>query len=228
MEVWMGITFTSCLYQHSDVRHMWCDFRNTQRARIVTRADRTPSTCPSPTTTAASHASVWESPKLAPAPPGTEQQCVYFLGPWVLSGFMIFFWIHTCHLPAVFPLLYHERGGPPHSFSKSPCSKYAIVATSLLFLAINMFTCCYLVVMHLFPVYVPGNRLKHPSVGIILTVVLKIVPADRVQMSHISLHHVFSAHSAHPTTSPIMLLRGNTHLYCHLWLMQNQWRGMSL
>ena len=36
-----------------------------------------------------------------------------------------------------------------------------IVATSLLFLAINKFTCHYVVLMHLFPLYIPGSRLKH-------------------------------------------------------------------
>ena len=30
----------------------------------------------------------------------------------------------------VFPLLHDERNGPPHCFSKPPCPKYAVVATS--------------------------------------------------------------------------------------------------
>ena len=31
------------------------------------------------------------------------------------------------------------------------------------FIAINMFICCCIVIMHLFPLYIPGNRLKPPS-----------------------------------------------------------------
>ena len=51
--------------------------------------------------------------------------------------------VHACTC-AVFPLLYDERGGLPCCFSKPPHSKYPKIATSELFLAINMFTCYFM------------------------------------------------------------------------------------
>ena len=74
-------------------------------------------------------------------------------------------------IASVFPLLYDEWGGPPQCFSKPFCTKYARMATSWVFLAINMFT---LVAVHLFPFYFPGNKLKHPSKCTILKVIKKI------------------------------------------------------
>ena len=36
---------------------------------------------------------------------------------------------HALYMDTVFPLLYDERGGPPHSISKPPHSKFAKIAT---------------------------------------------------------------------------------------------------
>ena len=57
----------------------------------------------------------------------------------------------------------------------SKVGQFAVFLSLTLSLAINMFICWYLVCMHSFPLYVPGNRLKHPSECTILKVVLKIV-----------------------------------------------------
>ena len=57
------------------------------------------------------------------------------------------------------------------------------LAQNMLFLAINMLL---LVVMHLFPLYMPGNRLKHLAEGTILKVVLKIVPCSQTHIVHIT------------------------------------------
>ena len=54
-----------------------------------------------------------------------------------------------------------------------------------LLLAIDMFTCCYLVVMHLFPVCIIwNNKLKYPSECTVLKVVLKIVMGAYAQDPH--------------------------------------------
>ena len=60
--------------------------------------------------------------------------------------------------------------------------------------------------MHLFPLYIPGNTLKHPSECSILKVVFKIVLGGHVES--LDSRHTFSAHSVHPTTSHIILPRG--------------------
>ena len=75
---------------------------------------------------------------------------------------------------AMFPLLYDERGGQPRCFLIHLAENIPKLPSQL-FLAINMFTCCCLVVMHLFILYITGNKLKHPSECTILKVVLKIV-----------------------------------------------------
>ena len=56
----------------------------------------------------------------------------------------------ACHIP-VFPLLCDERGCPFHWFFLSHLTQNMPKLPPQLFLAINMFTCCYIVVMHLFP-----------------------------------------------------------------------------
>ena len=68
------------------------------------------------------------------------------------------------------PLLCDECGGLPRCFSKPPHSKYARIATLYSYF---LFTCCYLVVMHLFPPYFPWNKLRHPSECTILMAVFK-------------------------------------------------------
>ena len=59
---------------------------------------------------------------------------------------------------SVYSMRCDQLGGPPCCFSKLPHSRYARIATSQLFLVINMFTCCCVVVIHLFPLYTAGNR----------------------------------------------------------------------
>ena len=91
------------------------------------------------------------------------------------------------------PLLCDECGGLPRCFSKPPHSKYARIATLYSYF---LFTCCYLVVMHLFPPYFPGNKLRHPSECTILTAVFKITLGYHIP-DPINVYHVFNARSTH-------------------------------
>ena len=104
--------------------------------------------------------------------------------------------------------------GPPApiSFSRARLAPPIINTTGQVD-STGCFICCYLVAIHLFPLYFPGNKLRHSSECTTLKAVFKIVQGDHapgpIKFPKAS-HHAFSTCSAHPTTSPIILLRGIT------------------
>ena len=80
-----------------------------------------------------------------------------------------------------------------------------------------MFTFCYLVAIHLFPLYFPGNKLKHPSESTILKVVFKLFwvampPDPPIVTTHLWCSLSPSYHLTHHFT------HGNTVTYQTLFV----------
>ena len=71
-----------------------------------------------------------------------------------------------------------------------------------------MFTCCYIVVMHLFLFCFPGNRPKHLQNAPFWRYLKKIVLGSHAPYPQ-SAHHTFRAHSAHLITL-VMIYLGET------------------